>query len=84
VYAHAQQWSLLLAIKKTLMKLYDVCTRKFYEKDGEKKVKWYRAGMMKTTDKGSTYVRLFNQPQTDFFVFEKEEPQTLPEIQIEK
>ena len=55
------------------MKLFDVCTRKFYEKDGEKKIKWYKAGVLKETDKGSRYLRLFHQPEIDFFIFEKEE-----------
>ena len=55
------------------MKLFDICTRKFYEKDGEKKIKWYRAGILKETDKGSRFLRLFSQPETDFFIFEKEE-----------
>ena len=59
------------------MKLYDVCTRKFYEKDGEKKSKWYRAGSMKETDKGAMYLRLFHQPMTDFYLFPKEE--TIPQ-----
>jgi hypothetical protein len=63
------------------MQLFDVCTRKFYEKDGEKKVKWYRAGIMKITDKGSRYLRLFSQPMTDFFIFEKEVPEQSSEMQ---
>jgi hypothetical protein len=61
------------------MQLYDVCTKRVYEKDGEKKAKWYRAGFMKTTDRGNTYVRLFNQPEVDFHVFERKE--SLPEIE---
>lgn len=65
------------------MQLFDVCTRKFYDKDGEKKVKWYRAGIMKTTEKGSTYLRLFHQPQTDFFIFEKQELEPTAENQTE-
>ena len=55
------------------MRLFDICTRKFYEKDGETKVKWYRAGIMKETDKGTRFIRLFQQPETDFLVFEKQE-----------
>ena len=55
------------------MRLFDICTRKFYEKDGEAKVKWYRAGIMKETDKGTRFIRLFSQPETDFLVFEKQE-----------
>ncbi|HRH03912.1 MAG TPA: hypothetical protein PLN13_13590 [Bacteroidia bacterium] len=66
------------------MKLFDVCTRKFYEADGIKKTKWYKAGIMKETDKGSVYLRLFHQPQTDFFVFEKAEAEKIPEAQEEK
>ena len=57
------------------MRLFDICTRKFYEKEGEKKVKWYRAGIMKETDKGTMFLRLFHQPETDFFIFEKVEPE---------
>ena len=55
------------------MRLFDICTRKFYEKEGEKKVKWYRAGLMKETDKGTMFLRLFHQPETDFFIYEKVE-----------
>jgi hypothetical protein len=55
-----------------MTKIYEVFTRKNYEKDGEIKTKWYKAGMMKETEKGSRYLRLFNQPEVDFFIFEKE------------
>lgn len=63
------------------MRFFDVCTRKFYEKEGETKMKWYRAGIMKETDKGTRYLRLFHQPQTDFYIFEKQEqqPALIPE-----
>jgi hypothetical protein len=54
------------------MQIYDVCTRRLYEKDGEKKMKWYRAGILKETDAGKRYIRLFHQPHTEFFVFNKE------------
>ena len=57
------------------MKYFDVCTRKFYEKDGEKKIKWYRAGIMKETDRGTRFFRFFHQPDTDFFLFEREDIQ---------
>lgn len=54
------------------MQLFDVCTKRVYEKDGEKKVKWYRMGIMKKTEKGNFYIRLFHQPEVDMFVFERE------------
>lgn len=64
------------------MQLFDVCTKRVYEIDGEKKVKWYRAGFMKTTERGSTYIRLFHQPDVDLYVFKKEIE--LPAIQAEE
>jgi hypothetical protein len=64
------------------MQLFDVCTKRVYEIDGEKKVKWYRAGFMKTTERGSTYIRLFNQPDVDLYVFKKEVD--MPVVQAEE
>ena len=57
------------------MKLFDICSRRFYQKDGVRRVIWYKAGFMKETDKGARYLRLFNQPETDLLVFEKEDTQ---------
>lgn len=54
------------------MKLFDICTRQIYEKDGVKKVKWYKAGVLKESDTGKQYLRFFHQPETEFFVFTKE------------
>lgn len=57
-----------------MTKIFDVCTRRVYEKNGEQKIKWYRVGIMKETDKGTKFFRFFHQPDTDFFIFEKEDP----------
>ncbi len=42
-------------------------------------MKWYRTGILKETDQGTRFLRLFNQPETDFFIFEKDEAQTKKE-----
>jgi hypothetical protein len=55
------------------MKLFHICTKKDYEKDGEKKTKWYRVGFLKEADSGRKYIKLFHQPQTEFYVFERED-----------
>jgi len=55
------------------MKLFHICTKKEFEKDGEKKVIWYRVGFLKEADSGKKYIKLYHQPQTEFFVFEREE-----------
>ncbi|HKR03963.1 MAG TPA: hypothetical protein VJY62_04940, partial [Bacteroidia bacterium] len=54
-------------------KLFHICTKKEFEKDGEKKAIWYRAGFLKEADSGRKYIKFFHQPETEFFVFEREE-----------
>ena len=60
------------------MQLFDICTRKDYEKDGEHKVKWYKVGVFKIADSGKKYIKLFHQPEIEFFVFDRKE-KTYPE-----
>ena len=55
------------------MQILNICTRKEYEKDGVKKVKWYKVGNLKIADSGKQYIKLFHQPQTEFYVFDREE-----------
>ena len=64
------------------MQLFDVYTKKVYEKDGEKRVISYKAGAMKITDKGNMYLRLFHMPTTDFFIQERE--QNMPVVDLDK
>lgn len=54
------------------MQIFDVFTKKVYEKDGEKKVISYKAGAMKVTDRGNMYLRLFHIPNVDFYIKERE------------
>ena len=63
------------------MRFFDVLTKKVYEKDGEKKAKSYKAGVMKITDRGNMYLRLFHNPNTDFFIQEREP--NMPVVDIE-
>ena len=59
-------------------KIYDVCTKRVYEKNGEKKIKWYRAGILKETEQGTRFLRFFHQPEIDFFIFESMNPDSSP------
>jgi hypothetical protein len=61
------------------MLIYDICSYRDYEKNGERKIKWYRIGFLKVTENGKRYIRLFQQPETDFFVFDRSEK---PEIAL--
>lgn len=55
------------------MQLFNICTKKEYENNGEKKIKWYKVGVMKIADSGKKYIKLYQQPLTEFFVFDKDE-----------
>lgn len=61
------------------MQLYNICTKKDYEKNGEQKTKWYKVGFLKIADSGKKYIKLFHQPLTEFFVFERDEHPQKPE-----
>ncbi|MBI4930185.1 MAG: hypothetical protein HY841_05445 [Bacteroidetes bacterium] len=52
------------------MQIFSICTKRIFEKDGVVKTKWYKAGIMKITDKGNRYIRLFHQPETEFYIFD--------------
>jgi len=55
------------------MQLQNICTKKEYEKDGVKKIQWFKIGVLKIADSGKKYIKLFHQPQTEFFVFDNDD-----------
>ena len=55
------------------MQLFNICAKEHYEKDGEKKTKWYKVGVMKVADSGKRFIKFFHQPNTEFFVFDRDE-----------
>ena len=63
------------------MKIFNICTRKDFDKEGIRKSVWYKVGLLKEADSGRKYIKLFHQPQTEFFVFEKEDNSILGEAQ---
>ena len=66
------------------MQLFNVFTRKeFQDENNQEKTKWYKAGVLKITNAGGRYLRLFHQPQTEFFLFEHEPP-SYPVIDMDK
>ncbi len=67
---------LSVRIKWIKMKVFNICTRKDYEKMGERKSIWYKVGILKEADSGKMYIKLFLHPQTEYFVFEKDENPT--------
>ena len=63
------------------MQLLNICTKKDYEKEGVRKTKWYKVGVMKIADSGKRYIKLYHQPETEYFVFANDENQKETEIE---
>ena len=55
------------------MKYFDVCTRREYEVNGEKKQQWLRCGTMRVNEKGNKFIELNHLHNTTFYVFEQKE-----------
>lgn len=55
------------------MKFQDICTKKEYEVNGEKKVKWFTVGTLKTTESGKQFLELNMFPDSPFYVFDQKE-----------
>ena len=61
------------------MRLFHVCTRSDYEKDGEKKRKYYKTGELHIDEAaGRMFLRLYQTPEIRYYFFDTEEK--LPEI----
>ena len=53
------------------MKYQDLCTKRTWEQNGEKKIKWLNVGTKGTTDDGKEYVELNILPNTVIYVFDQ-------------
>jgi hypothetical protein len=51
----------------------NICTKREYEKNGEKKTTWMNVGTLSTSKEGKQYINLNMFPDTTFFVFEPKE-----------
>ena len=49
----------------------DICTKREYIKDDEKKAKWFKIGVLKETDEGKQFIELNMFPNTPIYVFEQ-------------
>ncbi|MCF8459611.1 MAG: hypothetical protein K9G46_02720 [Flavobacteriales bacterium] len=66
------------------MKYLQVCTKKKVKVDGEEKTLWFKVGAMRVTDKGTRFLTMFHQPDTEYHVFDMEEAEELPAIEMER
>jgi len=66
-----------------MIKFYDICTRKTYEKNGEEKAVWLRCGTFKEIDDGKKFIELNHLPGTSFYVFEQKDRVKKEEVKEE-
>jgi len=52
---------------------HHILTKKEFQSNGKLEKLWFKAGNIKTLPNGRIYMTLFNQPNTDFYVFEPNE-----------
>lgn len=55
------------------MEFKDICARKEYDTNGQKKVVWLKVGTLKTASTGKQYIELNMIPNESYFVFESKE-----------
>ncbi len=57
------------------MKVFNICAKRKYIKDGKLEIKYYKVGTLKVREDGQRFLLLFQQPQVQYCVFEQgEEP----------
>lgn len=66
------------------MQYLQICTKKQVKIDGEDKTLWFKVGTMRVTDKGTRFLTLFHQPDTEFHVFDMEDERELPAIEMDR
>ena len=61
------------------MRIFNICTRRDYLKDGEQKRKYYKTGELHVDEStGRMFMRLYQSPDIRYYFFDTEEK--LPEI----
>lgn len=65
------------------MQLFNVCSKREYIKDGERKIKWMKAGLLKITGTGRKFLTFFHLPDIEYHLFEHE-PKKEEVIQLDE
>lgn len=62
------------------MEYKDICSKREYEQNGEKKTKWLNVGTLRTNDAGKMFIDLNILPNTPLYVFDKKEKEQTPSL----
>lgn len=63
------------------MKIYNLCTKKEYETQGQKKTAWLPVGVLRETEEGKKFIELNILPGQTIYCFE---PKPRPESRQEE
>lgn len=53
------------------MRFFRILSRRTYTHEGKEHTRWHRIGEIKETDGGGRYLRLYQSPETEFYVVEE-------------
>ena len=60
------------------MEYRDICTKREYEQNGQKKVSWLKVGTLRIVDEEKMFIELNILPTTSLYVFKKKEKSAAP------
>lgn len=67
------------------MQLFNVFTKKIIQTGQDEKILWFKAGTVKVTENGGSFLTLFHIPDQDFFIYpDKTKEKETPDIQLEE
>lgn len=64
--------------------IFNVCAKKIYETNGQKKIKWMKAGLLRITDSGKKFLSFFHLPDVEYHLFEQEQKKEEEIIQLDE
>lgn len=62
------------------MKIFNICTKRTYQKDGQEKTIWSTVGALKIQDSGKQFIELNMFPNTAFYVFEPKPKESVEDV----
>lgn len=66
------------------MHLYNIFTKKRIHDGQKEKILWFKAGTIKQTENGGTFLTLFHIPEQDFYIYpDKTKEKDIPDIQLD-
>jgi hypothetical protein len=60
------------------VKIFNICSKKTYQKDGVEKAIWLICGTMRELENGNRFIEINHLPGTSFYVFDQKKKDDAP------